>query len=74
MNKNILILTILTSTSCTASELGRVSDASDKRRVVCEFIGNASGDNPTLQKAREACDAGDDLEAIARAYGGCEVE
>ena len=74
MRPTIMIISTLLLSACTSEQLGSVADASDKRRIVCEFIARADLDNPTVAAAKRACDAGRDLDAIARAYGGCEVE
>lgn len=56
---------------CSGEVLRDVRDASSKREIVCEFV-QAAPDNATVRAAKEACARGEDLEAIARAYGGCE--
>lgn len=60
-------------TGCDKQQLGQIQDASNKRAIVCEFIKGAKS-NPTVEAARKVCDAGGDLEEIARAYGGCEAQ
>ena len=59
--------------ACTPAQLSQVQDASDKRRVICEFVEVWAPGEPRLKQLDELCKAGADLQEIAAAYAGCSV-
>lgn len=59
--------------ACNQARLAQVQDASDKRRVICEFVEVWAPGEPKLEKLGELCKAGADLQDIAAAYAGCQA-
>ena len=64
------IVALVALWSCTAAELGKVRDASDRRETICAFA-SAWAETPELAKVKRACEAGESLKKIAAAYAGC---